>query len=184
MRHALAVAIVLCCAAGGALAQEDRPPAGGPGPGRRPPREEIYRMLDTYVAEHLQESLALSDEQRNRVLPLVQKLSADRRRFAERRVRALFQMRRAIAAGTATDAKMSELLQQLKATEAEEPAAMRAAQDAIDAQLTPLQQARFRVLEAEIEHRMRRVMSRMHGQRGGRPGAPPPDGGDPRHDPR
>ena len=183
MRHALAVAFVLLVA-GGAVAQEDRAPGGGPGPGRRPPREEIYRMLDAYVAEHLQESLSLSDEQRSRVLPLVQKLGAERRRFAERRVRALFQMRRAIADGTATDAKMAELLQQLKAAEAEEPAAVRAAQDAIDAQLTPLQQARFRVLEAEVEHRMRRVMSRMHGQRGGRPGAPPPEGGDPRNDRR
>jgi hypothetical protein len=182
VRRVIAVAFVLAFAAG-AGAQEDRPAGGRPGPGRRPPREEIYRMVDSYVAEHLQESLALSDEQRNRVLPLVQKLSAARRGFAERRVRALMQMRRAIGDGTATDARMAELLQQLKAAEAEEPAAIRAAQDAIDAQLTPLQQARFRVLEAEVEHRMRRVMSGMHGQRGGRPGAPPPDG-DPRHDPQ
>ena len=181
MRHALAVALALFFA-GEAAAQEGRPPGGGPG--RRPPREEIYRMVDAYVAEHLQESLSLSDEQRGRVLPLVQKLSAERRRFAERRVRALFQMRRAIADGTATDAKMAELLQQLKAAEAEEPGAIRASQDAIDAQLSPLQQARFRVLEAEVEHRMRRVMARVRGQRGGKPGGPPPDGDDPRHDPR
>jgi hypothetical protein len=176
VRKALAVAFVLAAAAG-AAAQEGRPGGraeGRPDEGsRRPPREEIFRMVDAYVAEHLQESLALSDEQLNRLMPLVRKLNADRRRLAERRMHALFQMRRMFKDGTATDARIAELLQQVKSAEVEEPTAIRAGHDAIDAQLTPLQQAQFRVLEAEVEHRVRQVMARVRGQRAGRPGAPP-----------
>ncbi len=185
MKRALTVLFVLACAAG-AAAQEGRPegPLAGRegGPGRRPPREEIFRMVDTYIAEHLQESLSLSDDQLDKLMPLVRKLNADRRRFAERRLRALFQMRRMLKDGTATEARVAELLQQVKTAEAEEPVAVRAAHDAIDAQLTAMQQAQFRVLEAEVEHRMRRVMANVRGPRSGGAGAR--DDGRPPHDQR
>jgi len=163
--RALATALLLVSAAA-AAAQEGRPE------GERRPREEIFRMVDAYVADHLQENLGLSDEQRNRVLPLVRKLNADRRRFAERRIRAIHQMRRMMKAGTVNDPRLVELLQQVKAAETEEPAAIRAGHDAIDAVLTPVQQVQFRILEAEIEHRMRRVMARVRGERRDAPGRP------------
>lgn len=184
MSRALVVAFVLASAAG-AAAQDARPPQEGrpeAGPGRRP-REEIFRMVDAYLAEHLQESLALSDEQRNRLMPLVRKLNADRRRFAERRIRSVMQMRRMLKDGTATEARIAELLQQLKAAEVEEPVALRAGHDAIDAQLTPIQQAQFRILEAEMEHRLRQVMARIRGERGG-PGGPRDDARHPPREPR
>lgn len=167
MSRALATALLLVSAAA-AAAQE-----GGPeGEPARRPREEIFRMVDAYVADHLQENLGLSDEQQNRVLPLVRKLNADRRRFAERRIRAIHQMRRMMKAGMANDPRIAELLQQVKAAEAEEPAAIRAGHDAIDAVLTPVQQAQFRILEAEIEHRLRQVMARVRGERRDGPGRP------------
>jgi hypothetical protein len=175
--------VFVLSAAAGAAAQEGRPqgaPDGGP---RRPPREEIFRMVDAYLAEHLQESLALSDDQLNRLMPLVRKLNADRRRFAEQRIRALFQLRRILKEVGASDARIAELLQQVKSAELEEPIVVRAGHDAIDAQLTPLQQAQFRVLEAEVEHRVRQAMGRLRAERSGRPGAPP-DERRPPHDPR
>lgn len=185
MKRALAVAFVIGSAASAAAqgASPEGQPEGGRdgGPGRRP-REEIFRMVDEYVAEHLQQELALSDEQLGRVLPLVRKLNADRRRIAERRIRATFQLRRLLKEGGATDARVAEALQQLKAAEAEEPVAVRAGHDAIDAQLTPLQQAQFRVLEAEVEHRLRQVMARMRGQRSGGPHGE--DDLQPKHPPR
>lgn len=183
MSRALALALVVVSAAG-AAAQEGRPEGGPEGGPQRRPREEIFRMVDTYVAEHLQERLALSDEQLNRVLPLVRKLNADRRRFAERRMRSIVQMRRMLKDGTANDARIAEVLQQLKAAEMEEPVAVRAGHDAVDAVLTPMQQAQFRILEAEIEHRMRQVMARVRGQRSGPGGPRGEDAPHPPHDPR
>jgi hypothetical protein len=180
VRHALAVLFVVASAAG-AAAQEGRPERA---PGRRPPREEIFRMVDAYIAEHLQESLALSDEQLNRLMPLVRKLNADRRRFTERRIRSVFEMRRMLKEPAPNEARIAELLQQLRAAEAEEPAAIRAAHDAIDAQLSPLQQARFRILEAEVEHRVRRVMASVRGQRPNGATRRDEDAPRPPHDPR
>ena len=165
MTRALA-AVVFLASTAAAAAQDGRPE----GQGSRRPREEISRMVDQYVAEQLQERLGLSDDQRDRVLPLVRTLHADRRRFAERRVRALHQMRRMIKAGTPSEARAAALLQELKAAEVEEPAAIRADREAIDAVLTPVQQVQFRILEAEIEHRLRRAMARVRGDRRERPG--------------
>jgi hypothetical protein len=159
--RALAMAFLLTSSA--ASAREGRPEGDPP----RRPREEIFQMVDGYVADHLQEKLALSDEQLHQVLPLVRKLSADRRRFAESRIRAIREMRRMMKAGAANDARMTELLQQLKAAEMEEPTAIRADHDAIDALLTPVQQVQFRILDAEIEHRLRQVMARVRGERYG-----------------
>jgi hypothetical protein len=170
---------VLLVSAVAAAAQEGRTEGE---PSRRP-REEIFRMVDAYLADHLQEYLGLSDEQRNRVLPLVRKLHADRRRFAERRIGAIHQMRRMTKDGMASDPRIAELLQQVKTAEAEEPAAIRAGHDAIDAVLTPLQQAQFRILEAEIEHRLRQVMARVRGGRGERGGSRREDPARPPHDP-
>jgi len=157
---ALVIALLLVSTAV-AAADEGAPDGQSP----RPPREEIYRMVDTYLADHLQENLGLSDEQLHRVLPLVRKLNTDRRRLAERRIRALHEMRRMMKAGKANDPRIAELLQQVRTAEAEEPVAVRMGHDAIDAVLTPVQQAQYRVLESEVEHRMRRVMGRVRAER-------------------
>ena len=50
---------------------------------------------------------------------------------------------------------MAELLREVKAAEAEEAATMRRDLDAIDAVLTPVQQAKYRVLEVEVERKIR-----------------------------
>jgi membrane-bound lytic murein transglycosylase len=151
--------------AGAAAAQEN--PRESPRRGR--PREEIFRMVDEYVAANLQEKLGLTDDQLGRALPLVRRLHADRRRFAERRMRALHQMKKMSRAGAINDARAAELLQSLKAAESEEAPAVRAGQDALDAVLTPAQQLKYRILETEIEHRLRELMARVRAQRGEEP---------------
>ena len=151
----------LMVAAGTAAAQENPPE----GPRRGRPREEIFRMVDTYLANNLQQTLGLSDDQLARALPLVRRLHAERRRFAERRIRALHEMRRMAGAGSISDARAAELLHELRAAEAEEAAAIRAGQDALDTMLTPAQQVKYRILEAEIEHRLRQAMARVRAQR-------------------
>lgn len=173
--RALAAAAALVSAASLAPAQE--PPREG-GRARRP-REEVFRVLDQYLAANLQERLGLGDEQTARALPLVRKLHADRRHFAERRLQALGQMRRFARSGSTDDARAAELLRGARAAAAEEQAAVRSAQEALDGVLTPTQQVRYRLFEAEIEHRIRQAMARMRAQRreggGGRFRDAPPD---------
>ena len=177
MRGLLIGTLVLAAGAGAAQAN---PPDAQPS---ARPREEIFRMVDAYIANNLQETLGLSDDQLARALPLVRRLHADRRRFAERRFRTLRQMRLLAHSGSVTDARGSELVQELKAAEAEEAAGIRAGQEALDAVLTPSQQVKYRILEAEVEHRLRDVMARVRAERRNAPGHPRRDGpGDPPND--
>ena len=134
---------------------------------RRGAREEAYRMVDAYVVSHLQESLGLTDEQSSRVLPLVTRLQKDRRALAQRRVRAVMELRTALASGGATEARVAELLRDVKAAENDEMTVVRRDRDAVDAALTPLQQAKYRVLEVEVERKIRELMAQVRERRGG-----------------
>ena len=124
-------------------------------------------MVDAYVVSHLQESLALSDEQYVKVLPLVTKLQGDRREHILGRGRVIREMRRLLHAGGGSEARLVEELGELKRLESEGPARAKSDMDALDAALTPLQQAKFRLLELEVERRMRELLGRARpGSRG------------------
>jgi hypothetical protein len=146
----------------------------GAGPER--PRDEAFKMIDAYIVSNLQESLDLTDDQFVKVLPLVKRLQTDRRAAIQRRQQALMELRRLLASGEATEPRVAELLQQVKSAETEEPAVLRRDRDAIDGVLSPLQQAKFRVLEVEVEHKIRELMSQIRTQRRNeqkpRPGGP------------
>jgi len=143
-----------------AYAQDDAPPAGGP----LRPREEAFRMIDAYFVSNLQESLGLTDEQFVRLLPMVKRLQNDRRQLAQRRQRALQEMRKLLQSGTATEGRLEDLLRELKAVESEQPTVVRRDLEAIDGVLTPVQQAKYRILELEVERKIRDVMTQMRGQ--------------------
>lgn len=154
--------LTLALAAPWALGQAGpaRPDAQRPAQEGRP-REDIGKMIDAYIISNLQEGLGLSDEQFVKLLPLVKRLQTDRRLFLQRRQRALQELRRSLQSGSATDARVSELLRELKAVEAEEPAAIRRDRDALDAVLTPLQQAKYRIMEVELERRLRELLNQV-----------------------
>jgi hypothetical protein len=161
---ALAAAAAVIASAGAVCAQA---PAGA---GRKP-REEAFRMIDAYIVSNLQESLLLSDDQFAKLLPLVKRLQRDRRELVQRRIQALMEMRRTMGQGVATEARVEGLLRELKAVEVEEPATIRRDMDAIDALLSPLQQAKYRLLEVEVERKLRALMNQMrNGQVRGRRG--------------
>ena len=146
----------------------------GAGPDR--PRDEAFKMIDAYIVSNLQESLDLTDDQFVKVLPLVKRLQTDRRAVLQRRQQALMDLRHLLASGDATEARVKELLAQVKAAEADEPGILRKDRDAIDAVLSPVQQAKFRVLEVEVEHKIRELMTQIRTQRRNqqkpRPGGP------------
>jgi len=155
-----ALAVLLLAAAAAAAAQESSNPAAAEG---RRPREEAFRMIDAYLVSNLQESLGLTDEQFVRVLPMVKRLQNDRRLYAQRRQRALHELRRLLQAGGATEGRVEELLREVKAVETEGPATLRRDLEAIDGVLSPLQQAKYRILELEVERKIREIMSQMRG---------------------
>jgi hypothetical protein len=163
----LLAALVL--AAGTVHAQEE---------GRRVEREEAFRMVDAYVVSHLQESLGLSDEQFAKAVPLVSKLQRERREYLIARVRLMREMRRLLREGGSVEARVLERLEEYKKLEAEGPDRIRRNLEALDAMLTPLQQSKYRVLEADVEQRMRALANRARTARPGprqREATPPPD---------
>lgn len=166
---------VLLCAAAAAVAQDAPAPSGEEA---RRPREEAFRMIDAYFVSNLQESLELTDEQFVKVLPLVKRLQTDRRQFAQRRQRALQELRRALQSGSATEARVGDLLREVKAAESEGPPTLHRDLEAIDAALSPLQQAKYRILELEVERKIRDIMSQMRGANRG-PGRGRPHGEEP-----
>ena len=129
------------------------------GPGRA--RDEAFKIVDAYVVSNLQESLGLTDEQFTRLLPLVMKLHNDRRDLVRRRLQSLRELHRLLASGAATEAQVGERLRDVKKLEVDEPAMLRRDRDAVDAALSPLQQAKFRVLESEVEQKIRMLRNRM-----------------------
>ncbi|HLA77788.1 MAG TPA: hypothetical protein VJU18_09435 [Vicinamibacteria bacterium] len=133
----------------------------GPGPGH-----EAFKLVEAYVLSNLQDSLDLSDDQFVKMLPLVKRVQNDRREFAQRRMRVLMELRKLLGSGTATESRVGDLLKELKSIESEEPAALRRDMDAIDAALNPLQQAKYRVFEADVERRIRELMRQMGGTGG------------------
>jgi Spy/CpxP family protein refolding chaperone len=151
---------------GGGQAPDRRAPGAD-----RPARAEAFRMVDAYVMSNLQESLGLTDEQFAKAVPLVKKLQTERREYVVERTRKVREMRRLLRQGGASEAQVVQLLREIKALDAEGPAATRRNLDALDAVLTPIQQAKFRVLELEVEQRLRELVRRA---------APRPDGRGPR----
>jgi hypothetical protein len=135
----------------------------------QPRRDELFKMIDAYIVSNLQESLALSDEQFVKILPLVKKLQADRRAFTQSRAQTLNELKRLMESGSATDASVAELMKSLRASEAQEPEALRRDRDALDAVLSPVQQAKLRLLENRVEQRLREIVTRARPDAASRP---------------
>jgi hypothetical protein len=133
-------------------------------------------MIDAYIVSNLQESLGLSDEQFVKILPLVKRLQGDRRGFLERRHEILQELRRQLESGKATESRVGELLHDLKTVDNDEPASVRKDMDAIDAQLSTVQQAKLRLLQFQVEQKIRELMNRVRagGQAGRRRDGPNP----------
>jgi Spy/CpxP family protein refolding chaperone len=161
-RLAAALVVVLGAASATAFAQPQGPPVRSE---RHAGREEAFEMVDAYIVGNLQKSLGLDDKQFAEVLPLVQKLHADRRDFYLSRARALRRLRLLLGSGTATEAQVLAQLSELETLEKEGPAKVRRRFEALDAALTPIQQAKYRVLEFDVEQRMRRLLDRARSPR-------------------
>jgi len=154
------VAPFLCAAALAAAPAAAQAPAPAGDQSRREARQEALRVVDAYVMSNLQPSLGLTDAEYVRVLPLVQKLQKSRREYVVGRVHLIRQLRRQLASGAAGEADVLKTLEELKHLEAAGLDRTRVDAAELDRVLSPLQQAKFRVLELEVELRLRDLMSR------------------------
>jgi hypothetical protein len=168
-KRTMSTALLALALALPAIAQQ--PPAEGGGPGRG--RDEVFRMVDAYIVSNLQESLGLDDAGFVRLLPVVKRLQTERRQALRARLETLSELRRLMREGGATESRVVELMKQVKQQEAEAAQQQRANVEAIDAQLTPVQQAKFRILEFEVEQRLRRLLEQARPQQPGNPGRRP-----------
>jgi hypothetical protein len=127
--------------------------------GERRPREEAFKMVEAYLVSNLQESLGLTDDGFAKLLPHVKRLQKDRRDIAQRRGRLMGELRRMLESGSATEPRVADLMKEVKAVEADQAGIVRKDMDAIDAILTPVQQAKYRLLEVEVERKIRALMN-------------------------
>ncbi len=131
-------------------------------------RDEVGEVIDAYLLMKVQDRLGLTDEQFAKLVPLIKRQQDDRRKLEGQRFRALREMRQLFAQGGATDERIVALLNEVKQVEADLPTTLRRNAEAIVALLTPVQQAKYRLLNAEVEHHLRELRwqarDRRHGQ--------------------
>jgi hypothetical protein len=153
-------------------------PARGPGPqGRTPPRQpdrleqptddmspaQLHQLFDAMLVMQAQKALALSEQQYPQFLTRVQALQETRRRNQQQRLRLIGELQRLTNprnAREADDAAVTQRLAALQELEARSAAELRSSYDGIDEVLTPVQRARFRVLEEQIERRKLELLGR------------------------
>ena len=126
------------------------------------PADEAFKMVDAYLIANIQEGVDLTDEQFVKLLPLIKRQQTERREFTQRRQRALRDLTRSVRAGDSEPAVVAAL-DRLKLVGADALNARIQGYAAIDAELDPIQQAKLRIFEFEVERRIRDLMRRVRG---------------------
>jgi hypothetical protein len=160
------IAIVLALAAPAATAQEPgrqgRGAARGQG-GVTP--AEIQRLFEAYETMQAQDALHLTDAQYPQFLPRMKALQEARRRGTADRARIVANLNRLTAADAQSDeAQIRAELKALDEVDARMRDEVRQATDALNQVLDVRQQARFRVLEEQMERRKVELLMRARKQ--------------------
>lgn len=141
------------------------PAAAQPGRGSRDKLSpaQVHQLFDTMLVRQARRALQLDDAQYAQFVERVKMLQETRRRGQQTRARMLNELQRNIgprAAEPASEADVQRRLDALRELETQLAADMRRAYDAVDQILTPMQQARFRLLEEQIERRKLELVGR------------------------
>jgi hypothetical protein len=151
--RAFAVTALLALVAIASAGEDRRPRSRGEAHAR------AARVADEYLLSKVQRALGLSDAAASRVVPLIAKLQEDRRSLLVRRHGTLRAMRDVLQSGRATEPGIADLMADIRAIERESAVRLKDDLDAIDRNLTTVQQARFRILEDDVRRRVRRFRS-------------------------
>ncbi len=121
---------------------------------------ELERWFDSYVLLQAQEALKLSDAQFPRFITRLKALQDVRRRNLQERRQLLQALGKLLRASPVDEAQAKETLKALSDLEARSPEEVRKAHQSLDEVLDPLQQARFRLLEENVERKKLELLVR------------------------
>lgn len=124
---------------------------------------ELQRLFDAYVAVQAQDVLQLTDSQYPQFLTRLRVLQDLRRRAQADRARIIVELRRLAdrsRADPSTQDQISDRLKALRALELRRQSEEQQALEQIDEVLEPVQQARLRVLEEQLERRKLELLVR------------------------
>lgn len=155
----------------GAQAQPGPPPGAG-----QFSAAEVQQMFDAMTLMQAEQALRLSDAQYPTFVSKLRALQQQRRRYLQERRQLIQQLAKltAPAVDPIDDAQVKDRLKALADLDARAETELRAAYDALDQGLTIRQQARFRILEEQIERRKFDLLARA--RRGAGDGTPPKPG--------
>jgi Spy/CpxP family protein refolding chaperone len=148
--------VVLCLSARVSWAQQEPAARGGRGAGgagQALTPVELERWLDSYVLIQAQDALKITDAQFPRFLQRLNALQATRRRNAAARRQILATVGRQLRATPVDEAGMREQLKALRELDVRAADELRKAYDGLDEALEPVQQAKFRLFEQQVERR-------------------------------
>ena len=132
---------------------------------QQPNRDEVEGMMEAYILSKLQDSLDLTDEQFGTMVVAQKKLSDARREYRQNRMRVLQQMRRTLQREQAGEDELRPLLSQLAGLQDEFIVNEKSRYADIDAILDVRQQARYRILEVELQRRLAEMLRQVRGNR-------------------
>jgi Spy/CpxP family protein refolding chaperone len=132
-------------------AQSPPPQGGGEGLPANP--AEVGRLFDAYALVQAQEQLGLDEDAFARFMPKFKVLIDARRRQLQERLRMMNALARLTRAATPDEAALREHLRRLDEHDVSSSADVRKASEAVTSLLTPLQAARFRLFEEQMERR-------------------------------
>jgi hypothetical protein len=125
---------------------------------------QVNQLFDAMLVMQAQDALSLNEQQYAQFVTRLKVLQDTRRRSQQERVRLINELQRMTnprAAGANTpEADIKLRLSALQELEGRSAAELRKAYNAVDEVLSPLQQARFRVLEENIERRKLQLVGR------------------------
>jgi hypothetical protein len=150
-----------------ALAQEPPDPVAA---GNMTPAE-IQKLFDAYIVVEAQRALDLNDNQYPQFIARLRTLQDTRRRNQQERIQMMGRLQRLTAprAPNADPGVLEGILKSLQELEARNAAEMRKASNELDQVLDVRQQARFRVLEEQVERRKIELLMRARQQNRPRP---------------
>jgi Spy/CpxP family protein refolding chaperone len=147
--------LVLLAGRAFAAGQNAPPRAQGGGKAKAPVLTaiELERWFDSYVLLQAEDTLKLTETQFPRFLTRLKALQDARRRHLQARRQILGAMGRLVKAEPGDEAQLREQMKALRDLDAKASDEMRKAYDDLDEVLEPVQQARFRLFEEQVERR-------------------------------
>lgn len=140
---------------------------------RAPDIASIQEVIEGFYVSRFQMELELDDEQFARVLPRLRNSLRERNEAGQRHARALNQLRQAMRA----DASDDEIARRIEEID-ESDIALRAIQvnllRSVDPDLSPRQRARLRIVQPNLEERIRNMIERSRGRPPQAPRPPQP----------